>query len=160
MKTNRIAVPLLAAALLAGGCDTLNKDTQNETIGTVTGAVLGAFLGSKVGGGDGRIWAMGAGAVLGAIGGSTIGKRLDEADRTMMTRTSQASLEHTRSGSVSTWSNPDSGHSGSVTPTRTFQKTDGTYCRDFTQTVDIDGQRQNATGTACRQPDGTWRIVE
>ena len=35
----------------------------------------------------------------------------------------------------------------------------GAYCRDFTQTIVIDGQPQDATGTACRQPDGGWRVV-
>jgi hypothetical protein len=31
-------------------------------------------------------------------------------------------------------------------------------CREFTQTVVIGGQARQATGQACPQPDGTWRI--
>jgi hypothetical protein len=31
-------------------------------------------------------------------------------------------------------------------------------CREFTQTVVIGGQPRQATGHACPQPDGTWRI--
>jgi hypothetical protein len=31
-------------------------------------------------------------------------------------------------------------------------------CREFTQTVVIGGQTRQATGRACPQPDGTWRI--
>jgi hypothetical protein len=32
-------------------------------------------------------------------------------------------------------------------------------CREFQQNIIIDGKRQKAHGTACRQPDGSWRIV-
>ena len=32
-------------------------------------------------------------------------------------------------------------------------------CREYTSTTTIAGQPQNVVGTACRQPDGTWRIV-
>ena len=32
-------------------------------------------------------------------------------------------------------------------------------CRPYNATTVIDGTPQNVTGTACRQPDGTWRIV-
>ena len=31
-------------------------------------------------------------------------------------------------------------------------------CREFTQTVIIGGQPRQASGKACPQPDGTWRI--
>ncbi len=32
-------------------------------------------------------------------------------------------------------------------------------CREYQSTTTIAGQPQNVVGTACRQPDGTWRIV-
>ena len=35
----------------------------------------------------------------------------------------------------------------------------GTYCREYQQTVTIDGKQERSYGTACRQPDGTWKIV-
>lgn len=154
-----IAIPLIISVALLGACDTTQQAGQKETFGAITGAVLGGFLGSKVGKGDGQLWATGAGAILGAIAGSSVGRSLDESDRMMMDRTSQASLEHTQTGSTSTWRNPDTGHSGSVTPTKTYQTADGTYCREFEQYVTINGEEQKATGTACRQPDGSWRIV-
>jgi len=34
----------------------------------------------------------------------------------------------------------------------------GANCREFQTTVTIDGKRQAAVGTACRQADGTWRV--
>jgi surface antigen len=35
----------------------------------------------------------------------------------------------------------------------------GAYCREFQQTVTIGGKTESAYGTACRQPDGTWKVV-
>lgn len=35
----------------------------------------------------------------------------------------------------------------------------GEYCREYTKPVRIGGERQESYGTACRQPDGSWRIV-
>jgi surface antigen len=32
-------------------------------------------------------------------------------------------------------------------------------CREFQTEIIIDGRRQPAHGTACRQPDGTWHVV-
>ena len=31
-------------------------------------------------------------------------------------------------------------------------------CREATRDVTIGGKKQQAVGTACRQPDGTWRF--
>ena len=150
------AVLVLTAALSLSACEGTNVGTK-QAVGTVGGAVLGGLLGSQIGGGSGRLWATGAGAVLGALAGSEIGKSLDRADKAYMGQTTQASLEHTRSGETSTWANPDSGHAGTVTPTRTYQR-NGTYCREFQQSVTIGGNTEQAYGTACRQPDGTWKI--
>lgn len=33
------------------------------------------------------------------------------------------------------------------------------YCREFTRPVNVGGQLEDAYGTACLQPDGSWRIV-
>lgn len=32
-------------------------------------------------------------------------------------------------------------------------------CREFQQTVTIDGDDRQAFGTTCQQPDGTWRVM-
>jgi surface antigen len=32
-------------------------------------------------------------------------------------------------------------------------------CREVQRTVTIDGKEQQATATACRQPDGSWRFT-
>lgn len=36
----------------------------------------------------------------------------------------------------------------------------GQECREYRSTVNVGGVRQPIYGTACRQPDGSWRIVQ
>lgn len=33
------------------------------------------------------------------------------------------------------------------------------YCREYTRTIKVGGEKQVGYGTACMQRDGTWRIV-
>lgn len=39
------------------------------------------------------------------------------------------------------------------------QRADRAYCREYTTQTTIAGKRQQTYGTACRQPDGSWRII-
>jgi surface antigen len=156
----RTLAALVAAAFLTTACAQGDRPGTKQSVGAVGGAILGGLAGAQFGKGTGKLIATGTGAVLGAFLGSELGKSLDRADKVYMARTTQASLEHTQTGATSSWQNPDSGHSGTVTPTETYQRTDGTYCREFQQTVTIGGERESAYGTACRQPDGSWQIVQ
>ena len=151
-------VPVVLAALLVGAC--ANGPGPKQTVGTVGGAVLGGLGGSQIGKGSGKLWATGAGADLGALVGSEVGRSLDRADRQYVASTTQDTLEYAPSGQTSQWRNPDSGNRGTVTPTRTYRVDDGRYCREFQQTVIIGRQAERAYGTACRQPDGSWEVVQ
>lgn len=131
-----------------------------QTLGTLGGAGTGALIGSQIGHGSGKLAATVVGGLLGAFVGSEVGKSLDRADQQYMAQTTQRTLESAPSGQATTWSNPDSGHSGTVTPVRTYQAPSGQYCREFQQTVMVGGESQQAYGTACRQPDGSWKIVQ
>lgn len=53
----------------------------------------------------------------------------------------------------------EAGRTGSVTPVRDGMTPDGRQCREFQQQVTIGGKKQDAYGTACLQPDGTWEVV-
>lgn len=129
-------------------------------VGTLLGAALGGLVGAQIGSGTGRKVAIAAGVLGGGYLGNRIGKKLSCKDQEYHYDTTQSSLEYKPTGSSAAWANPDSGHSGTVTPTRTYIAADGTPCRDFTQAVEVDGQIESIDATACRQPDGTWRIVE
>lgn len=155
MKTFKILVPCLAVAgLLLSGCQ-----NPKETGGAILGSVAGGVLGSNVGKGKGQLVATAVGAVAGAMVGAEIGKSLDRADRLAMERTTQGALEKSKSGQVSTWRNPDSGNSGTITARPAFKSKSGQYCREYQQTVTVGGKTESAYGTACRQPDGSWKIV-
>lgn len=154
----KAGILVVAAGLALAGC--AQDRGTNETIGGVGGAVLGGLLGSQFGSGSGRLIATGAGAVLGGLAGSSIGRTMDEVSRQKMNRTTQATLEHVADDQTSTWSNPNNNAQGSVTPVETYQRNDGQYCREFQQTVTIGGKTEEAYGTACRQPDGSWKIVD
>ena len=156
MKLTRFALPV-ALMLALAACA---QEQGNKQIGgTLIGAGLGALTGSQIGGGRGKLAAVAIGALAGAYLGSEVGKSLDRADRLAMRETSQTALEKNPVGRASSWSNPDTGHSGTVTPTRTYQTASGRTCREYQQTVTIDGRTEQAYGRACRQPDGSWKIT-
>lgn len=121
------------------------------------GAAAGGGLIASAAGGDARVIA--ASVILAGLIGGAIGERLDQRDRQLANETAQRAFERTPAGQPATWRNPDSGASGSVTPTRTFQAANGGYCREFQQEIVVGGERQQSFGTACRQPNGQWRIV-
>src|SRR5229473_2260368 len=69
-------------------------------------------------------------------------------------------LEHTPTGQTVAWHNPQNGAQYRVTPTGNFQGNNGQPCRNFTTQAVIDGRNQDVEGTACRQPDGSWKTVD
>jgi surface antigen len=151
-----LMAPLLIVAMLGvTGCDTTGGNKQ--TYGTLGGGVLGALGGAQFGKGKGQLAATAAGALLGALVGSSIGSSLDKADQQAMQQTTMRTLEYQPSGSVSNWSNPDTGNRGSVIAESAYQGNGGQTCRNYRQTVEVGGQSEILTGTACRQSDGTWR---
>lgn len=154
----RSLILLLIPAMTLYGCATTMG--PKETAGTVIGGVGGAILGSQFGGGTGRLVGVAIGTLAGALIGQEVGRSLDKADRLAMENTAQQSLEYSRANHTAAWRNPDTGHSGTFTPIRTYREPGGRYCREYTQTVMIGGREHKAYGTACRQPDGTWQIVK
>jgi surface antigen len=146
-----------AASLMLSGC--MENVGKKEGVGTLAGAALGGWAGSQIGSGEGRGIAIAAGVVLGGLFGNNIGKGLDKADRLEAERASYRAFEYNKSGQASEWRNPDSGNSGYVTPRPAYQSSNGQYCREYTQSINVGGDRQTAVGTACRQSDGTWKVV-
>lgn len=153
-----VVLPAVLVSLFAGGCQQGGTpDFGPKTgIGAALGAAGGGLLGAAAGG---KATGIVAGVLLGGLAGGAIGSYLDDQDKRTAAATTQQALESKPSGSTSTWKNPDSGNSGSVTPIRTYQAGDGQYCREYEQTVTIGGKPQKSYGTACRQPDGSWQLV-
>jgi surface antigen len=140
-----------------GGRYVMNR--SREPGGMILGGIVGAAIGSQIGGGNGRLAAVGVGTLIGALIGRDVGRSMDAADRAYAAGSFGHAMEYAPACSTITWDNPRSGTSGTVTPTHTYEPEPGRYCREFQQQVMIGGKRQDAYGTACRQPDGSWEIV-
>ena len=152
-KLMKVLAVMLASVLLAG-CGQVAK----EEVGAIIGAGLGGLAGSFIGDGGGKLVAVGVGTMLGAIIGGETGKSLDRADKLAMADAQHDALEYGASGSTTAWQNPDSGNSGEVVPQPAYRQADGTYCREFQQTIIVGAEMVSAYGTACRMPDGTWKL--
>lgn len=160
MKITRIATVCLFAATTvgcAGQAFNLPDDTM-QTAAVLVGAGVGGLVGAQFGAGAGQLAATGAGVLLGAFAGKVIGDKLNEADKQPAEQAAYEGLERGPTGRATTWHNPDTGHSGSFTPVRTYQLDDGTRCRDFEQSVAAGGATDQASGTACRESNGDWAV--
>ncbi len=131
------------------------KNNPKTTMGGMLGAASGGLIAAAAGGGAAGII---GGVLLGGLVGGAIGNALDQKDKEMAAQAAQRAFENSRIGESSAWKNPDSGNSGSITPTRTYQAPSGQYCREYQQDIVIGGEVNKSHGTACRQPDGSWRI--
>jgi len=147
----RFAATLLACLAVAACSTAPTKEEQ----GMIIGAIAGGILGHQVGGGSGQVLATMVGTVAGAAIGGSIGRTMDETDRI----NASATLENVRTGVSSGWVNPDTGYEYVMTPTNTYDSGTGP-CREYTLDATIGGQTEQIYGTACRQPDGAWKVVD
>lgn len=185
MTCNILSKSTVAASILAlslAGCAN-NGQPSNQQVGTAAGGVIGAvaggLVGTQVGKGRGRTAAIIAGSILGGALGAGIGNRLTQQDEVYAQQTTQRALASAPPNQPVRWTNPQTGTYGDVVATTpvyqqpyydpyqqqgaygtTYSQPQSVDCRDYKQTIFVDNQRyETATGTACRQPDGTWKIV-
>ena len=151
MTTKLKLLTAICAALLAAACTTVpSKQDQ----GMLIGAIAGGILGHQVGGGSGQVLATMFGTVAGAMIGGSVGRSMDETDQMK----AALAFENVQTGVPSSWINPDTGYEYVVTPTNTFSGASGP-CREYTMEAIIGGRTEQVYGTACRQPDGSWQVV-
>lgn len=146
----KLIVASIATSFFLSGCAPIN----NEGVGTISGGVIGGLLGSQFGGGSGKVMAAAGGALLGAYLGGQIGRTMDRQDRLEM----QRALETAPTGRAVVWSNPDNGNRYTVQPTRTYYR-EQQPCREYITKALIGGKAQQIYGKACRQADGSWKVV-
>jgi len=155
MTKLKFAALAVAGALSLTACEGAGG---KETAGTLLGGAGGALLGAQVGSGSGQILAAIGGGLAGAFLGNQIGQSLDKADQAYAERATQQA-QAAPIGQTIAWNNPDSGNSGTITPRQDGYDAGGRYCREYETTVTIDGRVERATGTACRQADGSWMVL-
>ena len=150
-----LVIILLAACAQMQSAEQGVENNPKAVLGAVGGAAVGGLLAAALGGKGGAIV---AGALVGGLLGGYVGNKLDAKDKQMAARAATLAFEQNTSGQASVWNNPESGNHGSVTPTHTYQLASGQYCREYRQDVWIGTEKQQTSGTACRQADGSWQI--
>ena len=145
----KLAICTVAATMALGlaGC----QPGSNTGGATASGAVLGGVLGGAIFGSAGAII---GGAVLGGIVGNQIGQSMDRRDRQNM----QSAIVRTPVGQEATWTNTKTNTTYQVRPVKSYHK-GNRYCREFQTRSKVGGEVKKGYGTACRQPDGAWKIV-
>jgi surface antigen len=138
-------------AMLVAGCETAPDDGAITTPGANPGVVLG----SPVGAGAGE---QPLGVVAGAVAGADVGRSLEDSDRPIALQAEYEALEYGRAGQPVAWRNPDTGNRGEVVAGTAYE-VNRLDCREYTHNVIIGGRTRVARATACRQPDGVWRVV-
>ncbi len=133
----------------------LTSDNPKAVLGSLGGAALGAGIAALA---HGNPAAIVISALAGGLLGGAIGHHLDNKDKQLAAATAAQAFEGNHTGQTSTWKNPDSGNSGSITPTKTYQAASGQYCREYRQDIIVGDEKHQAYGTACREPDGSWKI--
>ncbi len=144
----------LADDLPAPPLDLGSGRCNREVMGQILGGAVGGVAGSQIGDGTGRLIAVAAGTVMGMIAGREIGRSMDRADQLCVDQ----ALEHADHGETVHWQHDDQRYE--VTPRKTYQNSAGHYCREYTTRTTMNGREQAVSGTACRQEDGSWRIVD
>lgn len=128
---------------------------NRETLGAVLGAAVGGAVGSRFGKGDGKVLTSIGGAIVGTLVGGSLGRAMDQVDQNCIGQ----ALEHAPTGTPVIWQDTAQSADYNVTPTNTYKRADGRYCRDYQTQIVIAGRVENARGTACRRADGRWEKV-
>ncbi len=128
-----------------------------DPAGILGGAIIGGFLGNAAG--HGNRGATMAGVIFGGAAGAALTSNMDCEDRSYAYRTYYDGFNSGRSGRYYDWNNPRNGHRGRFHVRSYYNDPYGFRCARFTQTTYVRGRSHNAKGVACRQPNGSWAVV-
>jgi surface antigen len=173
-RSTAVASVLLALVLALGGC--AGKGTSDpgpgpsagdgglgipegtcnrKAIGALIGGAIGGVIGAQVGEGAGRNIAILVGAAAGTLIGSHVGRKMDEADRACVGE----ALEKAGDNRTVAWASGDGSTTYRVTPLARRPDTDPA-CRMFELQAATSSGSSTSNAQACRDPDGSWRVIE
>ncbi len=148
----RIAIVTAAAgALFLSAC----SGGSGVATGAIPGANTGKVIGSPVAAGEGEPT---VGPVEGGLMGAEVGRSLSDPDRKIALKAEYEALEYGRAGQPTEWRSRSGSVSGKIEVGATY-RVNSLDCREYTHSISIGGRLRVVKGTACRQPDGVWRIV-
>lgn len=139
--------------LLGGRCRADLLD--GPTLGGLAGAAAGGFVGAQIGQGKGQLAATAIGTLVGFVMGQQVVRSLGRAEETCFSRT----FEHVPDRETIVWQDPARGAQYQVMPVRTAEAEGGLYCREYQAKATVGGKVSETYGTACRMPDGSWKLM-
>jgi surface antigen len=147
--------PIILAVLALALASCAEEPGPKTGAGIATGALAGGLIGAATGRRPGSVI---AGAVIGGIVGGSIGNALDAEDRRRAYMAEMQALEYGGPGAPVSWRG-EHGAYGTIVAGPAYPQGGYERCREYTHTIYIQGQPQNARGVACRNPDGTWTPI-
>lgn len=164
----------LATGLMVSGATP--GQAENELLGGLLGGAAGAGVGGAIGGGKGAAIGGVLGLGIGALGANQLSKPKQPEQPTYVAPPPPAYQQGYAPPPAyqQGYAPPPAPAQGYVPPPppTTYQQGgqpqpapaahdafDTSYCREYSTTTVIDGAEQKSHGTACRQADGTWRIL-
>jgi len=131
----------------------------NTAGGAIVGAIAGGLLGNAISRGPQRGAGTAVGAILGGVVGGSIGSNsLNCEDRSYEIDTYYSGFEAGRPHARYDWRSQRSDAYGYLEVGDYYRDRAGYRCTTYTQQIYVHGRPELARGTACRQPDGTWRM--
>ncbi len=134
--------------------DMFNAAAVRGLVGPGRGLRSGARRG--IGGPATKLENTAIGTLLSAIGGKRPSRGIARRDEICFSQ----SFEHAPDHRTVAWTDATHTVQFSVIPMRTIQTSDGRFCREYAAKATINGHAADVYGTACRQPDGSWFLVD
>lgn len=128
---------------------------EEDAAGGLVGTAAAGFQGSQFGPPKDTLATTAIGILVGAAVGRGAGSAISRSEEVCFSQ----SFEHVADRETIAWMDPVEGVHYAVTPTRTVKGADGRYCREYTARATVNGQAAGIFGTACRQPDGRWELI-
>lgn len=157
----KILALTLMAMLLAVSAMGSAQAGDKAVYGTLTGAGFGGLVGNQFGHGAGRIATTTAGVFVGGMIGNSVGRSLEVPFERSASYSSYSAYAVSNpivySAYVPNYVAPPA--PSPPPPPIYIDNRYGSYCREYSRIVQRGDQVQESYGTACLQPDGSWKVV-
>jgi surface antigen len=153
-------LPFVVAMLLILSAAVPAHAGDDTILGTGIGAAVGGLFGSQLGHGSGQIVSTGLGVAVGGLIGNEVGQSIEN-ENSSVTYASGSSGYYSSAPAPIVYQSYSPNYVAPPAPPPTYiDQQAGTYCRQFSQQINIGGRLRESYGVACLQPDGSWRIVQ
>jgi len=147
-----------AVLIVALGTSVCARADDAALLGAGIGAAVGGLLGSQFSHGSGQFAATSLGVIAGGVIGNGVSHAV-EAESVPRAGTDNTIVLYGEPTLIATNTYSPNYVAPPAPPPIYIDQEAGTYCREYSQTVNREGRWQESYGTACLQPDGSWRIV-